>query len=185
MKKIALFFAALLAVVLTIGAIGCGDSPKGDPEEVVKDFWTAVQNSDFSTARTYLSKSQGTSTVDQLAEAGEDQLELYGEVMKTITMEITGSEQEGDSATVQVVLDMPDTEVVNNQITEMVNEQTGAPPACPMKKWKPLPRWLMTAIPDLLESAPRVQRQQTINLVWEDGSWKIDSDIFGEIDTPM
>ena len=105
--------------------------------------------------------------------------------MKTITMEITGSEQEGDSATVQVVLDMPDTEVVNNQITGMVNEQTGALTSMSDEEMEALTEMLMTAIPDLLESAPRVQRQQTINLVWEDGSWKIDSDIFGEIDTPM
>jgi hypothetical protein len=185
MKKVSLFFAVMLAVMLAAGAMGCGGSQKGDPEQVVEDYWSAVQKGDLETAESYQSQSLGTTAIDEVNGTGGAQLELFSEVMKTVTMEIVGSEQKGDSATVSLVLTLPDMEVVGNEIMEIVNEQNGGLTNMSQADIEAITETLLAAMPDLLASAPKVERPQTVNLVWEDGDWKISSDLFGEIQTPM
>lgn len=186
MKKVALLFALLLVLALAAGALGCGGgSRKGDPEQVVTDFWNAVQKGDYATAKTYLSSTVGTTSIDEVNMVGGDQLELFNEVVGFVTMEIVGSQQDGDQATVELILTLPDMEVVGNGMMEIVSQQSGGLSNASRGELEALTEKLLAAMPDLLASAPEVRRPQTVNLVWEDDDWKINSDLFGEIQAPM
>lgn len=186
MKKAAILLAIFLAMVMGAGVMGCGGgSKKGDPEQVVTDFWNAVQKGDLAAAGTYLSVDLGMSTIDEVNSVGGAQLELFEVVLKYVTMEIAGSEQKGDTATVSLVLTLPDMEAVGEEVWRIVNERSGGISSISQGEYDALIQELMAVIPDLLASAPQVQRPQTVSLVWEDDDWKISSDLFGEIQAPM
>ena len=173
-KRIVVGLIALLCVVLVMGAVGCG-SKKGNPEQTVNDFWSAVQSGNYTQAKTYFASSVTTSSLDEITAATDPiTAELAKSLMGLITMKTTGSTIDGDSATVNVTVTMPDMDVAGEAITQVMTESMGSDPA--NANLEEAMKQLVDKLPAILKDAPTKTETSQVQLVWENNAWKIKAD---------
>ncbi len=183
-RRIAMGFIVLLCMALVVGSVGCGSS-KPNPEQTVMDFWKTVQKGDYQAAKTYLSAGISSSTLDEIGSAEVWQTQLFEKVMESITMKTVSNTVNGDNATVKVEFTLPDMDVVGDGIDEVIESSMSAVTDPLQIDMEELSRTLLAKLPDIIKSAPMQQKELELSLVWEDGAWKINSDPFDEIQSPM
>jgi hypothetical protein len=108
----------LLALLLTVGCVGCSSGPP--PDRVVKDFFGAMIKGDFEIA----AKLAGGSDIekDVLKTTEDEQGEhLAKSILARITYEIGDKKVEGDKAEVSVKVTAPDIlRITSNTISEVL-----------------------------------------------------------------
>jgi hypothetical protein len=167
------------------GWVGGLRQQEANPEQTVNDFWSAVQKGDYKTAKTYLSSTLSTSTLDELGGAEVWQSKLFEELMGSVTMKTVSNTVNGDNATVTVEFIMPDMDVVGEAITEAISSGMGNVTDPSQINMEELGNTLLTKLPAIIKAAPTKTEKQDISLVWEDGTWKIKTDPFADIQGPM
>jgi hypothetical protein len=183
-KRIAMGFMVLLCMALVVGSVGCGNS-RPNPEQTVMDFWKAVQKGDYQAAKTYLSTSISSSTLDEMGSAEVWQTQLFEKVTDSITMKTVSNTVNGDNATVKVEFTLPDMDVVGDAIDEVIGSSMSNVTDPLQINMEELSQILLTKLPDIIKSAPTQKKELDISLVWENGDWKIKTDPFADIQSPM
>ncbi len=181
MKRIAAVMVALLCVALVLGALGCGNKDSegkgggsGSPEQVVKDFWAAMKAGNLQKAKTFMTA--------ELAEEAFEGMEMLDESMmatmfKAITelmdLKVKGSTIDGDEATVDVVISMPDMEAIDEEA--MMELFFGLGMDLENMSEAQMAEAFAKKLPELLKKAPTVTKDEKIDMAKEGGAWKIAS----------
>lgn len=172
-KRIIVGLVALLCVALVLGAVGCGSKDKGNPEQTVKDFWAAVQQGDFAKAKTYFTSSADTSSLDEFTENSDPMTTAMMEAfMGAFDMEVTGSTVNGNNATVDVEVTIPDMDYVLDKLFASMGDD-----AMNMTEEQIMAK-MAEELPKVIKDAPITTETDQVSLVWENDKWLIDEDPF-------
>ncbi len=172
-KRILVGLVALLCVALMLGTMGCGDSSgSGSPEQVVKDFWEAFKQGDFEEAKTYLSEDIADTALEDMS-LEDDPLTaaMVEAVIDLMDLEVIGSSVDGDSATVEVELTMPDMDAVGDQLGATLMAAMGEDAANLSEE--EMMEAFARALPEVMKNAPIITEETEIPMVKEGGDWKI------------
>lgn len=184
-KRIAVGLVALLCVALLVGAVGCGDSGSsgsGSPEQVVKDFWSAFKKGDFDKAKTYLSSDIADEAFGDMEDLEDPTTAAMVEgLMDMMDLEIKGSTIDGDEASVDVVLTMPDMEAVMEDMMTAMFSSIDEEDMLNMTE-EQMAEEFAKVLPELLKNAPTITEEDEMPLVKEDGNWKIVASPFEDLD---
>lgn len=183
-KKIVAGFIVTLCMLLVVGSVGCGKA-RPNPERTINDFWSAVRGGDRETAKTYLAGGISQSTLDELGSAEVWQSQTFVTLMESLTMQIVSSTVDGDNATVSVELVMPDMDVVRAALSEAIDSSMSDITDPSQINMDEFGKMLLDKLPAIIESAPPKTEELDVTLVWENGAWKINSDPFAGIQSPL
>lgn len=172
MKRIFICLVAVLCAALVLGGAGCGKKSLGDPEQVVMDFWDALQRGDFDKAATYLSDE----LADTALKAYTDQVNLKVATMLkgmlTVSTLVTkGSSVDGDNATVDVEVTMPDMDVAGNEVPRQVFENLGSDAANLTDE--ELMEIFAQRAPEVMKGMPKVTESGKFSLAAMGDFWRI------------
>lgn len=184
-KKIVVAMVALLCVALTLGALGCGNKSSGssgDPEQVVKDFWAAMKAGDFAKAKTYLASDIADTALEDM-DMGDDPMvaAMVEAVMDLMNLKVTGSTINGDTATVDTEMTMPDMDAVGEELMAGLFSSMGDDLANMTEEQ--MMAEFAKKLPELMKNAPTVTEKEAIPMVKEGGAWKIAASPFEDLDT--
>ena len=176
-KKIAFALAAVLCISLGLGMAGCGS--KGDPGQVVKDFWDALQRGDFAAAEAYLSQEIAREVMDTLVDPSNPKAPMIVQaILNSFRLDIVGSSENGDKATVDVEMTMPDKDKMSGGLMDSVYESMGDTANLSEEEYM---QRLTSALTASLKKYPTVSEPGTVSLVWQNDKWKIDELLWGDI----
>lgn len=194
----------LFLVVLMLGAFlvaGCGgdaddgtaDAPDAgsNPEQVVQQFVSAIQQLDLDQARSYVSSEymeEFEYDFDELAEVldGDDPdsellRELFGTMMKNFEVSVTGHTVDGDMAIVNTLNTHPDpeqfAEVMMGKMFEMMfSEEIDFENLTEEEEME----LFMDVILEAFEIAEKVTTESEVPMLKEGGEWKINGAVINE-----
>ncbi len=193
-KKAKIVAVGILAALLVAGAITLvvvmtsgGGGNKGKAKQTVQDYWSAMQNGDYTMAKTYLSGALSTTTLDAVTNSKDWKCKalLFGDIMKSTSIEIGDSSVSGNNATVNVKLTMPNMAIkdlidasLRAQYPAFSNSNSGAVFAFADQDF-------ITAfnnqLPQIINNTPKATKQVQLSLVLENGNWRINTDMFGDL----
>ncbi|MBN2026288.1 MAG: DUF4878 domain-containing protein [Actinobacteria bacterium] len=164
---------ALLCMALVLGGAGCGSKDQVDPEQVVREFWEAIQKGDFEKAKSYLSVTIADTALDAyIDQSNPKEAVMLKEAMKESTLVTTGSSVEGDKATVDVELTMPDMDVAGTEIPMKVFEKLGD--EANNLTDEQIMEEFAKMVPELMKEMPTFTASGSFSLVKDDEVWLID-----------
>ncbi|MBN2027846.1 MAG: DUF4878 domain-containing protein [Actinobacteria bacterium] len=123
-KKALVCLVAFLCAALVLGGASCGNKDRGDPKQVVMDFWDALQGGDFEKAVSYLSDDLADTALEAFTDqSNPKEAAMIKGMLAASTLVTTGSSVAGDNATVDVEVTMPDMDVAVNEVPMKVFEK--------------------------------------------------------------
>lgn len=174
-RKIAFVVAAVLCVSLGLGMAGCGS--KGDPEQTVKGFWDALQRGDFAAAESYLAAEVSRGVMESLVDPSNDKAPLIIQaILNSFQLDILGSSVNGDKATVDVEMTMPDRGKMSGGLMDSIHQSLSENGASLSEE--EYMQELMSALTASLKKYPSTIEKDTVSLVWESDEWKIDEPLW-------
>lgn len=174
-------FIKLITVTIMFMFIlsGCG-GPK--PDAVVTSFLTALQETDYETASTYIAK---TNSDEQESESfdlefeDEMQKQLLNSIMKNIQFENVVTEStEGEKASVKISLTTLDCVTIMNNVMSQAMGLAFSYAFSDTTDQEGIEKMIETLLANAFSSpdAPKTQKDITINLTKTNNGWKIIAD---------
>lgn len=172
-KRIIVGLVALLCAVLVLGGAGCGKKDLGDPKQVVMDFWDALQRGDLEKAQSYLSGTIADTALDTYTDqSNPKEAAMLKGMMAASTLVTTGSSVDGDNATVDVEVTMPDMDVAGNEVPMKVFEKLGD--EVNNMTDEQIMEEFAKMVPELMKEMPTVTKSGSFSLARDDAVWVID-----------
>jgi len=180
-KRIAVWFAVLLCIILVIGTASCSDSG-AKAKQTVRDYWSAMQKGDYATAKTYLTKTLSTSTLDEVTNSNwKSRALLFDEIRKSTSIEIEDSTVSGDNAKVNVkatMLDLDIQDFIHNAILANLSFTPGPNDVLALADGDYIEAF-KSQLPKIKDT-PKVTKEVELSLVLEGGNWKIKANMLFE-----
>lgn|GEM_PF-3067763 len=174
---------ALLCLALLAGALGCGGSGKPDPKQTVTDFWNAMKAGDYSKALSYMSTTLDLENIKKNLEGEEPgEKEITDALIKKMDMVPKSSKTEGDNATVNTEVTMPDMEKLVEEMFKLIGEMMESGMDISQMSEEQIAAALMEKIGKIIGELPTVTKTMDIKMVWEADAWKIKTNPFEDIE---
>lgn len=173
MKKMCMLIIPLaLAAALVAAGCGGGGVLGNSPQDAVNGFWDAYTKADFERAAQFVTSDRQDEvrrTQHELESDGFMGKELFTAMMGQFKIKTTGHNIDGDTATVDAVLTLPDLgyvmgEIMGAMFEIMMDEELDEAEA---------EQKMMELFMEALSEAEIVEMPATLDLVKEDGEWKL------------
>ena len=163
----------LLVLVLLITGCGSGNGKTANPEDAVSAFWAAFAGSDFEKAAEYVVNDKADEVKNIKNDLQSDGLfdeEMTQLLFSRFKVQTTGHSVNGNTATVDAVITYPNLDYVFGEFFTLAFELmlSGDEP-----DEAALEALFFNAFKDLLNESEDLQENFTLDLVLEEGRWKI------------
>ncbi len=191
----------ILIVVLFLGIlmlVGCdGDEAQANPEQVVESFFTAMTSLDLDRAKGLVSSEymvefdRDMSELQAMLDADDEEAELmrkvFDSLFKRAELSATGHTIDGDVATVDTEIRMPDMEQFGEMLmAKMFELMFSEEYDFENMTDEDAMQLVVGLMEEIIVELDMVTQSGQAQLVLEDGQWKIDgdmmSDLFDEMD---
>lgn len=171
-KKAWLVLLALALAALLLAGCGGGKTSSDNPEDAVKAFWDAFAKADFEKAAQYVIADQQDEVRSIKEEMQGDEMfdeEMLLQLLGSFSVKTTGHEINGDTATVDAILSLPDMEKIFGELFslyfELIADESLDEAALEQK--------VAESFKGLLNEVGSMEMEVTFELVREDGKWKL------------
>jgi hypothetical protein len=166
-RRTVLMMVAVVCMALALGSLGCGNNAKGNPEQTVEDYWTALEQGNIEKSKTYLSKTTDPELLESMTVPDDPTSAAMMETfLSAFSIQVIDSTVNGNNATVNVKMTGPDMDYVLEELFSSIGdlafdmtEESASKMADEAEK--------------LVKEAPVSEIEVPISLVWEDNAWKI------------
>ncbi|UNC92328.1 hypothetical protein [Candidatus Contubernalis alkaliaceticus] len=175
MKKLSLITITLI-LICCLAFSGCGgkggSEKASNPEDVVRSYWEAFAKTDFETAADYVI-SDHQDEIRNLKDEMKD--ELFGEEMLSVMfgrfkIKTTGHEIDGSNATVEGILTYPNMDhFFENFFTVMFEIMMFEDEDLTDEDYE----ILLDSFQEIMAETPDLEENITVELIMENGQWKI------------
>ena len=180
--------AVVLVCILVLALAGCSGGAGGaNPDAVVNAYWDAMMKGDSEAAAAMVVAGQEAElgVLEEDMFGGEEGMEEFGEAfMERFDIKATGYDIDGDTATVDVTVTIPDLSAVfaayleEAMSTMMDMAMNGATD-------EEMQETIQKALMDALDDADDLTFDETAALQKVDGEWKISSWDFSGLESSM
>ncbi len=188
--KILLIFLVLAAALVLFG---CGEEEvQQNPELAVQQLFEATVELDIERARSYISSNYQAqydrefAEVADIFEEGGDEAEflrtIYDAFFDSVDLQTVGHYVDGDSATVDIAVSIPDMDEFGDAFMGAMFELMFSEDVDVEAMTEEEVMLLMSdMIKDVIKDVSKVERSGVVQLVMEEGQWKVDSDFLADI----
>ena len=176
MKSLKSVAALLLTIIMALGLCACGEKEK--PTDVVKEYFTKIQNGDTEVADLLNKASEDSkgSSVDADS-LSDDTKDILIDNCKKVTFTVNSEEVNGDSAKVNVAVNSMDLEdIVKKTISNSLSYAFLQSFSGNKDNEENTNEHFNELLNEYLKEAEFTEKTEDVTLTKEKDGWKIDSD---------